>query len=196
MLMMQMIQQLAACKSYNFSGWFLAEASLCLEGKAHSFSLEICRKTERRAVLQVLGWDEGGRCRQSLTVLLVKPLSLSREIISAEAEGAPDGEVLWRHVFSDEEILDYLAISGDANEIHRGKGAVVPGLCFLERLLSSLDEDDLRWRCKFRKPVYAGEELCLVETAAGIEGYVGGRLVNTIERLPYKERVHDEINNI
>lgn len=97
--MMQLIQQLAACKSYDFSGWFLAEASLCLEGKAHSFSLEICRKTERRAVLQVLGWDEGGRCRQSLTVLLVKPLSLSREIISAEAEGAPDGEVLWRHVF-------------------------------------------------------------------------------------------------
>ena len=141
-------------------------------------------------------WDEGGRCRQSLTVLLVKPLSLSREIISAEAEGAPDGEVLWRHVFSDEEIQDYLAVSGDANEIHRGKRAVVPGLCFLERLLSSLDEDGLRWRCKFRKPVYAGEELCLVETAAGIEGYVGGRLVNTIERLPYKERVHDEINNI
>ena len=33
MLMMQMIQQLAACKSYDFSGWFLAEASLCLEGK-------------------------------------------------------------------------------------------------------------------------------------------------------------------
>ena len=76
------------------------------------------------------------------------------------------------------------------------KGAVVPGLCFLERLLSSMDEDDLRWRCKFRKPVYVGEELCLVETAGGMEGYVGGRLVNTIERLPYKERVHDEINNI
>ena len=74
--MMQLIQQVAACKRYDFSGWFLAEASLCLEGKACSFSLEVCRKTARRAVLQVLGWDEDGRCRQSLTVLLVKPLDL------------------------------------------------------------------------------------------------------------------------
>lgn len=194
--MMQLIQQLAACKSYDFSGWFLAEASLCLEGEVRSISLEVCRKTERRAVLQVLGWDEGGSCRQSLTVLLVKPLGLFWETIPAGGDGAPDGEVLWRHVFSDEEIQAYLAASGDVNEIHRGKGAIVPGLCFLERLLSSLDEDGLRWRCKFRKPVYAGEELCLVETAAGMEGYVGGRLVNTIERLPYKERVHDEINNV
>lgn len=98
--------------------------------------------------------------------------------------------------FSDEEIQAYLAVSGDSNEIHRGKDAVVPGLCFLERLLSSLDEDDLCWRCKFRKPVYAGEELCLVGTPAGMKGYVGGRLVSTIERLPHKERVYDEINNV
>ena len=196
MLMMQLIQQLAACKSYDFSGWFLAEASLCLEGEVRSISLEVCRKTERRAVLQVLGWDEGGRCRQSLTVLLVKPLGLFWETIPAGGDGAPDGEVLWRHVFSDEEIQAYLAASGDVNEIHRGKGAIVPGLCFLERLLSSLDEDDLRWRCKFRKPVYAGEEIYLMDTAAGIEGYVGGCLVSTIERLPCKERVYNEINNV
>lgn len=193
---MQLIQQLAACKRYDFSGWFLAEASLCLEGKACSFSLEVCRKTARRAVLQVLGWDEDGRCRQSLTVLLVKPLGLFRENAPAGDDGVPDGEILWRHVFSDEDIQAYLAVSGDSNEIHRGKDAVVPGLCFLERLLSSLDEDDLRWRCKFRKPVYAGEELCLVGTPAGMNGYVGGRLVSTIERLPHKERVYDEINNV
>ena len=194
--MMHLIQQLAACKRYDFSGWFLAEASLCLEGKACSFSLEDCRKTARRAVLQVLGWDEDGRCRQSLTVLLVKPLGLFRENAPAGDDGVPDGEILWRHVFSDEDIQAYLAVSGDSNEIHRGKDAVVPGLCFLERLLSSLDEDDLRWRCKFRKPVYAGEELCLVGTPAGMNGYVGGRLVSTIERLPHKERVYDEINNV
>lgn len=195
--MMQLIQQVAACKCYDFSGWFLAEASLCLEGKACSFSLEVCRKTARRAVLQVLGWDGDGRCRQSLTVLLVKPLDLPGKAVSVGAGSiVSDGEALWRHVFSDEEIQAYLTVSGDSNEIHRGMDAVVPGLCFLERLLSSLDEDDLRWRCKFRKPAYAGEELCLVRTPAGMEGYVGGRLVSTIERLPHKERVYDEINNV
>ena len=136
---MQLIQQVAACKRYDFSGWFLAEASLCLEGKACSFSLEVCRKTARRAVLQVLGWDEDGRCRQSLTVLLVKPLDLPGKAVSVGAGSiVSDGEALWRHVFSDEEIQAYLAVSGDSNEIHRGKDAVVPGLCFLERLLSSL----------------------------------------------------------
>ena len=144
-----------------------------------------------------LGWDGDGRCRQSLTVLLVKPLDLPGKAVSVGAGSiVSDGEALWRHVFSDEEIQAYLAVSGDSNEIHRGKDAVVPGLCFLERLLSSLDEDDLCWRCKFRQPVYAGEELCLVGTPAGMKGYVGGRLVSTIERLPHKERVYDEINNV
>lgn len=44
--MMQLIQQLAACKSYDFSGWFLAEASLCWKERPIRFHW---RSAERRS---------------------------------------------------------------------------------------------------------------------------------------------------
>ena len=194
--MMRLIRQLAACKCCDFSGWFLAEASICLEGEICSFSLEICRKTKRGAILQVLGWDDGGSCRQSLTVLLVKPIGVLQEPMSDCAAGPVADEAVWQYTFSEEEIQAYLAVSGDSNEIHKGKGAVVPGLYFLILLHQSFGLGNVRWRCRFRRPVYIGERLYLIRTLAGMEGYVGGRLVSTIELLPYKERVHNELNNL
>lgn len=190
--MMQLIRKLSECDAYNFSRWLLADAVVCLDGPAQSFSLELCRKTARRAVLQVFGWDSRERCCQSLTVLLLNGDCKYGSMTSRPVKKRASGTTIWQHAFSLGEIQTYLAWSGDMNEIHQGDRPILPGMCLLAALQNQLAVSDLHWRCKFRRPVYLGELCCVRQTHSGMDVYVGEYLVSTIEQLQVEERVYNE----
>ena len=75
-----------------------------------------------------------------------------------------------RHVFTAEEILNFVISIEDTNEIHRTADPVVPGFQMMEWFLTFLSAEDWHtWEIRFHGPALAGQELCLCSCSGGYQ---------------------------
>ena len=86
-----------------------------------------------------------------------------------------------RHVFTAQEIADYVAYTGDENIIHKGEHPIVPGLCMAAWLERELQLTELDWKLSFLSPVYAGDELRVYDDGEKLAAYVGAANVFVIK---------------
>ena len=94
---------------------------------------------------------------------------------------AAAGECVARHVFTAQEIADYVAYTGDENIIHKGEHPIVPGLCMAAWLERELQLTELDWKLSFLSPVYAGDELRVYDDGEKLAAYVGAANVFVIK---------------
>lgn len=185
--MLGLIRGLADCDERFFCGWVLARAEIAVDGAADDYINAAVAQKPRKVVMEVQG-RRGGEVCQRLRTLLVLP----RQSLAAKAAGtsfSPAEENSGglkadiRHVFTQAEIDEYTALSGDDNIIHKAGAvrAVVPGLCMAYFLQRELNLKQLHWIVSFLSPVFAGDEVCFYRESGCIKAYACGRLVFKIE---------------
>lgn len=185
--MLGLIQKLADCDERFFGGWVLACVEIAVDGAADEYINASVSEKGRKAVIEVQGRSGGVGCQRLRTLLLLPRHSLAAKAAGASippAEDNSDGlKADIRHVFTQAEIDDYTALSGDDNIIHKAGAvrAVVPGLCMAYFLQRELNLKQLHWVVSFLSPVFAGEEVCFYRESSCIKAYACGRLVFKIE---------------
>ena len=109
-------------------------------------------------------------------VLLAKERKAMIQVLGTAADGS-----VARHVFTAQEIADYVAYTGDENIIHKGEHPIVPGLCMAAWLERELQLTELDWKLSFLSPVYAGDELRVYDDGEKLAAYVGAANVFVIK---------------
>ena len=153
--MLELAKQLALFDQKYFSGWIIAGLDVHVHGKCKRFEMERLSEKVRSCVLEVRGYSDVQQYK-SLRVTLVLPKGGAHAAARAEA---PEGSPLTGHVFTQQDIADYVAYVGDENVIHKGEHAIVPGLCLLAWLQQDLMLSSLDWQVRFLAPVYAGDRV-------------------------------------
>jgi hypothetical protein len=101
---------------------------------------------------------------QTITARLQVGLFLAKENngeqTSAKIEEACIDTVQKWRVFSPAEIVAFVDLVGDYNEIHRNSHPVVPGLFLLQQIAQDLPTAN-RLELRFLKPLYAGQAVFL-----------------------------------
>ncbi len=186
--MIDLAHNLAKSDTKFFGGWVLAGATAHIHrGQVVQWENTVLLSKERKSILQVTGKDADGNAVKQLEVILVLPKGVfhaekpSTAAVVAEQVNS-DGRLVAQHVFTEAEIADYIAQSGDENVIHKGAHAVVPGLCMVAWLQDALQAVTLDWRVRFLSPVYIGDDLKVVEADDSMTGYVGANKVFTIRK--------------
>ncbi|MGM9582552.1 MAG: hypothetical protein ACI3WU_02375 [Phascolarctobacterium sp.] len=176
--MLELAHKLADSDSKFFGGWVLAGAEAHIHGRAAELENRVLLTKERKCIIQVLGTVEQQVVKE-LRVFLVLP----KQQLGSKAKVAeiPTGKLLVKHVFTVQEVRDYVAYTGDENIIHQGEHPVIPGLCMGAWLQQALQLTELDWRISFLAPVYAGDELALYATEQELAAYVGSFKVFTIK---------------
>ncbi len=177
--MLELARKLADSDAKFFGGWVLAGAQAHIHGAACELTNNVLLAKECKSIIQVLGTAADGSACKELRVFLVLPKNALGTKPAQEA--APTGEVVARHVFTTQEIAEYVAFTGDENIIHKGAHPVVPGLCMAAWLQKALGLAELDWRISFLAPVYAGDELCVYKDESALNAYVGARNVFVIK---------------
>ena len=153
-----------------------------MEAHIHGLATELENRVlltkERKCIIQVLGTDQQQVVKE-LKVFLVLP----KQQLGSKAKVAevPTGKMLVKHVFSVQEVRDYVAYTGDENIIHQGEHPVIPGLCMAAWLQQALRLTELDWRISFLAPVYAGDELAVYAAEQELAAYVGSFKVFAIK---------------
>ena len=176
--MLELAHKLADSDSKFFGGWVLAGVEAHIHGQATELENRVLLTKERKCIIQVLGTDQQQVVKE-LKVFLVLP----KQQLGSKAKVAevPTGKLLVKHVFSVQEVRDYVAYTGDENIIHQGEHPVIPGLCMAAWLQQALRLTELDWRISFLAPVYAGDELAVYATEQELVAYVGSFMVFTIK---------------
>ena len=157
--MLELAHKLADSDAKFFGGWVLAGVEAHIHGEAV--------KLENNVLLA-----------KELRVFLVLP---KRTLGTKPADAIAAGECVARHVFTAQEIADYVAYTGDENIIHKGEHPIVPGLCMAAWLERELQLTELDWKLSFLSPVYAGDELRVYDDGEKLAAYVGAANVFVIK---------------
>lgn len=172
--MLELAHKLADSDTKFFGGWVLAGVEAHIHGQAVKLENRMLLEKERKCIIQVRGTtlaDSVERLVKELRVFLVLPKNkLGTKTIELEA---PTGKLLVEHVFTVQEVRDYVAYTGDENIIHQGEHPIVPGLCMAAWLQQALQKQELDWRISFLAPVYTGDELRVYATEQELAAYVG-----------------------
>ena len=176
--MLELAHKLADSDSKFFGGWVLAGVEAHIHGQATELENRVLLTKERKCIIQVLGTDQQQVVKE-LKVFLVLP----KQQLGSKAKVAevPTGKLLVKHVFSVQEVRDYVAYCGDKNIIHRGEHPVIPGVCMAAWLQQALRLTELDWRISFLAPVYAGDELAVYAAEQELAAYVGSFKVFAIK---------------
>lgn len=128
--MLELAHKLADSDTKFFGGWVLAGVEAHIHGQAVKLENRMLLEKERKCIIQVRGTtlaDSVERLVKELRVFLVLPKNkLGTKTIEPET---PTGKLLVEHVFTVQEVRDYVAYTGDENIIHQGEHPIVPGLC-------------------------------------------------------------------
>ena len=176
--MLELAHKLADSDSKFFGGWVLAGVEAHIHGQATELENRVLLTKERKCIIQVLGTDQQQVVKE-LKVFLVLP----KQQLGSKAKVAevPSGKLLVKHVFSVQEVRDYVVYTGDENIIHQGEDPVIPGLCMAAWLQQTLRLTELDWRVSFLAPVYAGDELAVYAAERELAAYVGSFKVFAIK---------------
>ena len=176
--MLELAHKLADSDSKFFGVWVLAGVEAHIHGQATELENRVLLTKERKYIIQVLGTDQQQVVKE-LKVFLVLP----KQQLGSKAKVAevPTGKLLVKHVFSVQEVRDYVAYTGDENIIHQGEHPVIPGLCLAAWLQQALQLTELDWRISFLAPVYAGDELAVYAAEQELAAYVGSFKVFAIK---------------
>ena len=158
--MLELAHKLADSDAKFFGGWVLAGVEAHIHGEAVKLENNVLLAKELRVFL----------------VLPKRTLGTKRADATAAA-----GECVARHVFTAQEIADYVAYTGDENIIHKGEHPIVPGLCMAAWLERELQLKELDWKLSFLSPVYAGDELRVYDDGEKLAAYVGAANVFVIK---------------
>ncbi|MGM9569245.1 MAG: hypothetical protein ACI3XC_04095 [Phascolarctobacterium sp.] len=172
--MLELAHKLADSDRKFFGGWVLAGVEAHIHGAATKLENRMLLEKERKCIIQVRGTvltDSEEQLVKELRVFLVLPKNKLGSK-SAQAE-APVGKLLVEHVFTVQEVREYVAYTGDKNIIHQGEHPIVPGLCMAAWLQQSLELKELDWRISFLAPVYTGDALKVYATEQELTAYVG-----------------------
>ena len=177
--MLELAHKLTDSDAKFFGGWVLAGVEAHIHGEAVKLENNVLLAKERKAMIQVLGTAADGSVAKELRVFLVLP---KRTLGTKQADAtAAAGECVARHVFTAQEIADYVAYTGDENIIHKGEHPIVPGLCMAAWLERELQLKELDWKLSFLSPVYAGDELRVYDDGEKLAAYVGAANVFVIK---------------
>lgn len=183
--MLKLIQELANCDEKFFRGWLLVKANMQILGTAHKFTHKILWQRQRKCLILVEGFNNDGKCMQSLQVLLLllpKSLTINNLPINDEVIYTLP-HIISQHTFTKREIDDYILLSGDKNIIHQGANPIVPGLCMVYFLAQNLHQDTLHWQIRFNAKVYAEDKIIFTKEAKHIKAYANDKLVFSIKIL-------------
>lgn len=168
--MLELAHKLADSDAKFFDGWVLAGVEAHIHGVANELANTVLLAKERKSIIQVLGTAADGSVAKELRVFLVLPKrKLGNKTVEPQM---PAGELVCEHIFTTQEIADYVAFTGDENIIHKGEHPVVPGLCMAAWLQKTLKLQQLDWRISFLAPVYAGDKLRIYRNDNVLSGYV------------------------
>lgn len=168
--MLELAHKLADSDAKFFGGWVLAGVEAHIHGVADELANTVLLAKERKSIIQVLGTAADGSVAKELRVFLVLPKrKLGNKAVEPQM---PAGELVCEHIFTTQEIADYVAFTGDENIIHKGEHPVVPGLCMAAWLQKTLKLQQLDWRISFLAPVYAGDKLRIYRNDNVLSGYV------------------------
>lgn len=179
--MLKLIQTLADCDNSFFTGWILARAEIKISHTASIFNNELLVHKPRKAIMRVIGKDTQNNIQQELTTLLLLPKQeITKKPNNTTVE--PQGKLILKHQFTNEEIYNYILLSGDKNIIHQTKNPIVPGLYMALLLQTILKLTKLHWQISFLKPVFANDIIYIYQKDNKFMAYVDNQNVfNIIE---------------
>lgn len=172
--MLYLAKKLAECDQDYFNGWIIAGLDIEIKGAAVSYTLETVSQKTGRAVIHVYGNDADNNAVKTLKVILLKPKGIAGQ--SAAALPQDDAELLVQHRFTEQEIAEYLAVSGDMNQLHQGARPIVPGIMMINWLLEHLQMDSVCCKVKFIRPVICNEEISFYRCNDKINAYAENTL--------------------
>lgn len=183
--MLGLIRGLAECDERFFTGWVLARAEIAVDGAADDYINTVVAEKPRKVVMEVQGRRGGVVCQRLRSLLVLPRQSLAARAVksSIPSIGKGDLKAYMRHTFTQAEIDDYTALSGDDNIIHKASAgrAIVPGLCMAYFLQQKLKLKELHWTVSFLSPVFADDDVYFYKKDSCIEAYADGILVFKIE---------------
>lgn len=191
--MMELIHAICLPGQRQFDGWMIGKARYCRYNLKVpvSYRSEQKKASSRWGVLETFAYDEEGAVCQSLEIFLLKPhrpAGTARppaEMSHPSAGQLGECESVIRCTHGS--LQEFLRCSGDANSIHRGSCAVVPGLWILNCLKDMYCPvgGGLELSIRFLEPVYTGQDICLGTLGPGpsgnrISGSIQGRTCFTL----------------
>ncbi len=185
--MLGLIRGLADCDERFFAGWVLARAEIAMDGAADEYINTVVVQKPRKVVMEVQGRHGKIICQRLRTLLLLPRDNLAegnkkRILDSTLGKVMPPSD--FHHKFTQEEIDDYTALSGDDNIIHKAGIAgrvIVPGLCMVYFLQRKLKLKELHWTVSFLSPVFAGDDVYFYKKDNYIHAYADSKSVFKIE---------------
>ena len=160
--MLELARELSGLKGERYMGAEIAELLWCRElAEGSREPLRVLSDRHGVLVVEVRGSAE----TLKVTMLLRQPGQHGPE--SAMGNGFVISEeikehAIW-HVFSKQEITEFVEKAGDRNPLHQGAHPIVPGLLLLERLLGDAAFRGCgRMQLRFRHPAFAEEPLWVV----------------------------------
>lgn len=168
--MLQLAKALANNDAKFFGGWIVAGVEAHIKGNAVRFANKTVLNKAHKAILDVEGTSAFGSLLKSLRVFLVLPKEPAEN--KEAADSVPEGRVLFAHCFTEEEVANYVAYTGDENIIHKGPQPIVPGLCMAVFLQERLEFSSLAWRISFLHTVRTGELVSFYSVDKEIRAYV------------------------
>lgn len=174
LLMLQFAKKLAECDQDYFNGWIIAGLEIEIKGTAVSYTLETVSQKAGLSVINICGNDADGDVVKTLKVILLKPKNIS---VQSAAEVQTDAtKMIALHKFTEQELAEYLAVSGDMNQLHQGAKPIVPGLMMVNWLLEHLQMASVCCKVKFIRPVICNEEIRFYRDTDKINACVGTKL--------------------
>lgn len=155
----------AGLSVYNdgrYNGYAIGRAYWQLEGQIYTIESRMQSEKEAYAVIEVNGFDKVHNPAGRLTVTLIKSDGLFRENRIPQRQSDMDE---W-FCFTWAQAENYLEQVQDTNPIHRGEGAVVPGLMLIDLLLDKgfISLGKQGYTMRFKAPLFMGSHfVCLVQ---------------------------------
>jgi len=179
--MLQLAKALANNDAKFFGGWIVAGVEAHVKGNAVRFDNKTVLNKAHKAILDVEGTSAFGSLLKKLRVFLVLPTENTSP--KPAEEQVPQGRVLFAHYFTEEEVANYVAYTGDENIIHKGPRPIVPGLCMAVFLQEKLGLSSLDWRISFLNVVRTGELVSFYALDDQILAYVDKTPVFVVKLL-------------
>lgn len=177
--MLQLAKALSKDDPRFFGGWVVAGVEAYVKGNAVRFNNKVVLSKATKAVLEVEGTTAFGTQIKKMRVFLVLPQTTTTGTPASDT--VPQGRVLFAHYFTEQEVADYTAYTGDQNIIHQGPKPIVPGLCMLVWLQENLGLTALDWRVSFLNTVRTGELVSFYLLANQILACVDKTLAFTVK---------------
>ena len=183
--MLGLIRGLADCDERFFAGWVLARAQIAVGSRADEYINTVVLQKPRKVVMEVQGRRGGIVCQRLRTLLLLPRESLTaghkRQILDSTMSKMSPSD--FHHKFTQAEIDDYTALSGDDNIIHKASAGrvIVPGLCMVYFLQRKLKLKELHWTVSFLSPVFADDDVYFYKEDNCILAYADNKSVFKIE---------------